>query len=125
MFSNKKSSLFPVESKKEKSLAASGNQFIAAGLKKSAETLSENGALKYSATGDAFVDQFSKIGSYKSIRSFNDISKDMMLLYSIDKVIAIKFILYLRLITRKTMLIDGSKSESIQRGAGLKHETLS
>lgn len=124
MFSSKKNSLFIVESKKEGSLATNGNQFISAGLKKSSETLSENGALKYSTTGDVFVDQFSKLGSYKTIRSFDDISKDMMLLYSTDKVMAVKFILYIRLITRKTMLLDGTKTESVQRGAGLKHEAI-
>lgn len=124
MFTQKKKSLLSTGVKNNASVKNSGNPFINAGLKKSAETRSENGALKYSTTGNVFVDQFSNLGGYKLERSFEDISKDMQILYSVDKVMAVKFILYMRIITRKVKFSNGTETETIQRGAGLKHESI-
>lgn len=98
--------------------------FVNAGLKKAAETQSGNGALKYSTTGNPFVDQFGKLGSYKSPRPFEEIARDMSELYSIDKGLAVKFALYMRTITRSAAYLDGTKTTTIQRGAGLKHEAI-
>lgn len=52
MFTAKKQKLFDVNKNK----TSETNSFVEAGLKKSAETLSQNGALKYSTTGNPFVD---------------------------------------------------------------------
>ena len=119
------------ESLGTKSTATSGNSknvlpnaFVNAGMKKGAETLSGNGALKYSTTGDAFTDQFSFLGSYKKPRTFAEIEKDCELLWSIDKRKAVMFNSYLRLITRQVSLFDGNKTETSQRGAELKHEGI-
>lgn len=126
MFNSKKTSLFDSKSTTQKTSATSSstNAFVNAGLKKSAETRSGNGALKYSTTGNSFVDQFGKLGSYKEPRSFQDISRDMSELYAIDPEMAVKFAFYIRTITRTAQYIDGSKSGTVQRGAGLKHEAI-
>ena len=100
------------------------NPFLSAGLKKGAETRSGNGALKYSTTGNAFVDQFSFLGSYKAPRSFKEIEKDCELLWASNPLNAVKFIYYIRLITRKVVLLNGVTTELPQKGAQLKHEGI-
>ena len=100
------------------------NAFVKAGMKKGAETLSGNGALKFSTSGDAFTDQFTFIGSYKKPRSFKDIAADCELLWAEDKRKTVMFNSYLRLITRQVSLFDGKKTETSQRGAELKHEGI-
>jgi hypothetical protein len=130
MFTTKKSSLItPKKSAPSKSASPefvnpSKNGFVNASLKESAKTLSGNGALKYSSTGNDFVDQFGKIGSFKTPRAFSDIYNDMSVLWSLNKEYALRFVLYLRLITRTVKLSDGTKTETVQRGAGLKHEGI-
>lgn len=61
--------------KKVESLFANNNTnknlFIEEALKTSAETLSGNGALKYSTSGDVFVDDFANIANYKSPPQFS------------------------------------------------------
>lgn len=100
------------------------NAFVNAGLKKGAETLSGNGALKYSSSGDAFIDQFSFLGSYKKPRTFAEIEKDCEILWTMDKRKCVMFNFYIRLITRKVNLFDGSTTEISQKGAELKHEGI-
>lgn len=121
MFKERKTSLFEVPAKVP---TKSSNAFVNAGLSKSAETLSVNGALKYSTTGNDFVDQFGKLSSFKELRNFEDISNDCFLLYSQNPKLAVSFIFYIRMITRTTFLFDGSKTETTQRGSGLKHEGI-
>lgn len=122
MFTAKKTSLF--EAKSKTTSASSTNAFVKAGLKRSAVTKSGNGALKYSTTGNDFVDQFGKLGVMKVPRSYADISKDMSTLWAQDPETAVKFALYIRTITRTTQLFDGSKTEFPQRGAGLRNEGI-
>lgn len=131
MFAQKKKTLGLVAKTSKKTTAsvtttanAINNAFLNAGLKNSAMTLSGNKSVKFSTTGMPFVDQFGKLGSYKAQRSFDEISRDMSTLYGIDKEMAVKFTIYMRLITRNVMLIDGTKTEKVQRGAGLKHESM-
>lgn len=100
------------------------NAFVNAGLKKGAETLSGNGALKYSTSGDAFTDQFSFLGSYKKPRTFAEIEKDCETLWGIDKKKAVMFNSYIRLITRQVSLFDGKSTTVPQKGAELKHEGI-
>lgn len=117
MFNNKKSVLFETTSK------SSTSPFINAGMKNSNKTLSENSAIKYKSTGNDFVDQFGKLGSYKVPRSFADVSKDCDILWSQNKILNVAFILYIRMITRVTDVFGKKTSES-QRGAELKHEGI-
>ncbi len=119
MFNSKKSNLFSGNNNK-----TSANAFVNTAMKSSAVVRSENGAIKYSSTGNAFVDQFGAISQYKSPRSFSDISKDISTLWSINPLITICFTIYLRIITRTVMLFNGSKTKNVQRGAGLKHESI-
>jgi hypothetical protein len=120
MFTTKKTSLFEVPSRK----ATSTNAFVNAGLKKSAETRSGNNALKFSTTGNDFVDQFGKLGSYKELRPFDEISKDTQLLWSQNPTLTMCFIFFIRLITRVVSLFTGEKTSTVQRGSGLKHEGI-
>lgn len=125
MFNSKQKQLFEIGSKTPTSETSTATStFIAAGLKKSARTLSGNGALKYSTTGNDFVDQFAKLGSYKQPREFKDISSDMSVLWSNNSKAALCFIFFIRMITRVVSLFNGEKTTSVQRGAGLKHEGI-
>lgn len=120
MFDSKKTKL---EGFGTKSTATSvSNSFLNAGMKQTVTTRSENGSLKYSTTGDDFVDQFSKIGEYKVPRTFDKISADMQLLWSQNKQLALAFNVYLRLISRSTVVL-GTKLP-VQNGAGLRHESI-
>ena len=103
------------------------NQFVKEGLKQSSVVHSEEGAIKYSTSGNKFVDNFASISKFKELRSYEDIAKDMELLWSINPKDTIKLAIYIRIITRKTqVIIDYNKLETleVQRGAGLKHESI-
>lgn len=118
MFDKKKSELFKVPAMK------GTGSFVQTGLKKSAETSSGNGAMKYDTTGNDFVDQFGKLGTYRTERSFADITVDMYRLYSQNPKLAIMFLFFIRIITRVVSLWDGTKTALAQKGAGLKHEAI-
>ena len=105
-------------------IVTNDNPFLNFGFGKVAETKSGNGALKYSTSGNLFVDQFGAVAKYKSPRTFSDISADMNKLWACDQELTVKFVLYLRMITRQDQLPDGSKTKTTQRGAGLKHEGI-
>lgn len=119
LFNSKQTKLFAVENKK-----TSGNAFVTAGLKKSSETLSGNGALKYSTTGNAFVDQFGVLGSYKAPRSFDQITADCEKLWATNPLMTVAFIFYIRMITRVVNLFNGVSTKASQKGAELKHEGI-
>jgi hypothetical protein len=122
MFTQKKSALFSVPVKTTKSTSTS--KFVQAASKKSAETRSGNASLKYETTGDDFVDQFANVAQYLAPRSYEEISKDMISLWSTNKILTLCFVFYLRIITRVVQFFDNSKTEETQRGAGLKHESM-
>lgn len=104
------------------------NQFVQEGLKISSETISGNGALKYSTSGNEFVDNFAMLGNFKQPRTFAEVSKDMELLWSIDPVKTVKLALYVRLITRKSQVVKNENEietlENVQRGQGLRNEGI-
>jgi hypothetical protein len=120
MFDTKQSSLIAT--------TTSFNQFIKEGLKASSEILSENGALKYSTSGNEFVDNFAAIARFKEPRSFAEISTDMEKLWSIDPKNTVKLAIYIRMITRKSQITVGKfevkSTQEVQRGQGLKHEGI-
>ena len=113
-----------IEVKASENSATSQSKFVQAGLKKTAQTLSGNGALKYNTTGNPFVDQFGLMGSYKAPRAFEAIEKDTSTLAAIDLRLTVMFILFLRTITRVVNLFTLGFTSVPQRGAGLKHEPI-
>jgi hypothetical protein len=126
MFDTKQKTLFDTKSKKSdiKKSDSTKSIFVESALKNSSETLSANGALKYSTTGDALIDQFSKLGSYKEPRSFSKISNDCELVWAENKELSVLFSFYIRMITRKVQLSNGESTTTPQRGAELKHEGI-
>lgn len=126
MFSQKKQNLV---AKNSNSTSVNGknvlpNAFVNAGMKEGAKTLSGNGAVKYSTSGNAFVDQFTFLGSYKKPRTFAEIEKDCETLWALDKRKTIMFNCYIRLITRQIQLPTGAQTSVPQKGAELKHEGI-
>jgi hypothetical protein len=109
---------------KTASVNKSSSSFVNAGLKTSAETRSGNDALKYSTTGNDFVDQFGSAGNYKEPRSFALISRDCELLWASNPLLCVVFILYLRTINRVVTLFNGLSTKIAQKGAELKHEAI-
>jgi len=124
MFTQKKAVLFEAPAKSTTN-STKGNKsaFVQAAMGKGVETRSGNGSLKYSSTGNDFVDQFGKLGSYKVPRTFADISKDCETLWSQNEILTVAFMLYIRMITRVTDIF-GKKTKDSQRGAELKHEGI-
>ena len=102
------------------------NKFIKEGMKISSETVSGNGAVKYSTSGNDFVDQFAAISYYKEPRTYEEVSKDMSLLWSQDPLLCLKLAVYTRLITRKSKVVqdDNTFILEVQRGQGLKNEGI-
>ena len=86
-------------------------------------TLSENGSDKYTTTGNVFLDDFAMLSKYKEPRDVDAIFETMDKLWSHDPLRTLQLTVFLRLITRKTVLFNGDKL-STQRGQGLKHEFL-
>lgn len=126
MFETKKTQLFEQKSvEKVTTPKVTTNAFVKAAMKKTAQTTDlGNGALKYTTTGNDFVDQFGKCTIYKAPRTFAEVSKDMSLLFSQNPLVATKLALYFRLITRQVAFTDGKKTEHTQRGQGLRHEGI-
>lgn len=120
MFDSKKTQLFAPSTGGKKT---SDSPFVQAGMKKAAETRSGNNALKYSTTGNGFVDQFGKLGEYKKPRTFSEIAKDCEVLWAQDPLKAVKMAFYIRTITRPTDFL-GRTTSITQRGAELKHEGI-
>ena len=87
------------------------------------QTLSENGSDKFTTTGNPFLDDFAKLSTYKEPRSLDSIFETMDYLWNHDPLHTLQLTVFLRLITRKTVLFTGDKL-STQRGQGLRHEFL-
>ena len=117
MFETKRNALYE---KKEKSIAEM-NIFEKEMFKSKHETLSGNGALKFSTSGNPFVDDFAALGTYKEPRDISEVFATMNHLWSLDPIKTLKLTVYLRMITRNTKLFDGTKL-TVQRGQGLKAE---
>lgn len=124
MFDTKKKTLATTPVTSAAKVSAKTSAFVGAGLKKQARTLSGNGALKFSTTGNSFVDEFGQAGSYKAPRQFSDIATSMSTLWAESQLLCLKFLFYLRMITRKVQFPDGETTENVQRGQGLRHEGI-
>lgn len=116
MFNNKLTQL--IDSSKE-------NQFLKEGIKISSETVSGNGAKKYSTSGDDFVDNFANISNFREPRSYDEVAQDMSVLWSQNPLLCLKLAVYIRLITRQSKIVNESVDTlSVQRGQGLKNEGI-
>lgn len=124
MFKAKQQSLLPTTGKKKVTLVTTTSAFVNKALENKAVTTSGNGAKKYSTTGNPFVDQFGKLGSYKSPRTFDEISSDCEILWASNPLMTIVFLFYIRMITRVVTLFDGLSTKVSQKGAELKHEGI-
>ena len=100
------------------------NKLFGIGTAKHVEyTISGNGSIKLTSTGDPFVDQFGLISQYRQLRPYSSISKDMDTLWDIDPMYTLKLLFYIRMITRKVKLY-GTETSKVQKGAGLRHESF-
>lgn len=111
------------------SAEAAKNAFIREGLKASNETLSGNGSLKYTTSGDDFVDNFFAISTFKEPRSYKEVAEDMQRLWSQDPLKCLKLAVYIRMITRKPQVLEHFRMEKVQvlevqKGQGLRHEGI-
>ncbi|MBR6516934.1 MAG: DUF2828 family protein [Bacilli bacterium] len=87
------------------------------------DTVTENGAISNSSTGKAIIDQFGSCSSYMN-RGYIFVSEDQETLWKENPDLALKFIFYLRMITRKVKINDSYISDNVQMGQGLKDESL-
>lgn len=100
------------------------NKFLRAVYKNSVATKSGNGALKYTTTGSDFVDQFASISIYRDPRGYHEISNDMEKLWNHNPQLTVALTFYIRMITRTVVFPDGTTTDTVQRGQGLKHEGI-
>lgn len=122
MFTSKKTQLF--DNKSKTTSVESNNGFVQAATRKTTPTTTTaNGAKVYKTSNNVFVDQFANITSYRKPRTFAEIEKDQELLWGSNKTLTVAFSLYLRMISRITDVF-GTKTQSAQKGAGLKHEGI-
>lgn len=128
MFTTKRKNLIPKTAKRAVSPSSRAKTplsvFVATGLGEQAVVRSGNGSKKFDSVNDIFVDQFNQLGVYKAPREFDAVSKDIAAQWNEDPLNAVKFALYLRSITRKVSLPDGSVTAEPQKGGELKHEGI-
>lgn len=85
------------------------------------DTLTENGALSHSTTGDLTLDYFSKAGTYRN-RTEQEVAGDISAAWNENPELALKTIFYLRSVTRKTK--GFFESEKVNKGQGVKDEFI-
>ena len=98
------------------------NRFVKAAKFRS-YSVTENGATALSTTGSILVDQFGKAGNFRG-RHIDAVFNDMERLWEENPQAALRFPFYLRLITRKTRVDKGFKTEKVQKGQGARDESF-
>ena len=83
----------------------------------------ENGALSYKTTGSEMVDQFGKAANYRG-RDIKTVLEEQGKLWEEDKLQALRFPYYLRMITRKVKVNDSNITEKVQKGQGVRDEAF-
>lgn len=86
-------------------------------------TLTENGATSFASAGKAIIDQFAHAGTAIG-RPINTVFAEQAQLWREDPESAIRFPFYLRLVTRKVKVSENEKTETVQKGAGLRDEAF-
>lgn len=99
------------------------NNFISSVMASKGSAYTENGAISYASTGKELIDQFGKAASFRG-RDISVVFDDQARLWAENPEAALKFPFYLRLITREAKMSDGTKTEKVQRGAGVKDEAF-
>jgi hypothetical protein len=85
-------------------------------------TLTENGAIAHSTTGSTLADQFSKAGSHRG-RNISVVFAEQSQLHNQYGIWALRFVFYLRMITRVVKFFDESTTCEVQRGQGNRDES--
>lgn len=86
-------------------------------------TFTENGAISHSTSGSALLDQFSKVGTLANVkRTQDEVDADMALIWDENPELAMKAVLYWRMITRQNK--GTYKTEKVQKGQGVRHEVF-
>ena len=86
-------------------------------------TLTENGAMAFSSTGSAIVDQFGKAGNFRG-RSVAEVFADQAAIWNENAEAAIRFPFYLRMITRKVKVNGDNETDKVQNGQGARDESF-
>lgn len=86
-------------------------------------TLTENGAASFASAGKAIIDQFAHAGTAIG-RPITTVFAEQAQLWREDPESAIRFPFYLRLITRKVKVSENEKTDTVQKGAGLRDEAF-
>lgn len=87
------------------------------------DALTENGAVSNSTSGSHLVDQFGKASTQRG-RSYEEVAKDQEAIWNEDKELSIRFIFYLRMVTRKVKIRSNSVTEKVQNGQGVRDESF-
>lgn len=110
-----------VKEEKSNLLTSEMNIFEKEMFKTSHQTQSGNGSIKYTTSGNPFVDDFSILAAYREPRDINEIFATSDRLWNMSPIQFLKETFYLRMITRESKLLTGVKLTT-QRGQGLKFE---
>lgn len=97
------------------------NEFLKAALTYEGSALTENGATSYATTGSDLIDQFMKNGCAQG-RDIDTVWCEQSRLWNENPLLSVKFIFYLRMITRTANIADEKRTEKTQRGQGLRDE---
>lgn len=95
------------------------NNFLKSASKK--DTVTQNGAVAHSSTGNVLADQFATAASQRG-RDFAQVFVDQSQLHNNDAESALRFAFYLRMITRKPKNAEGVTT--VQRGQGNRDEAF-
>ena len=83
----------------------------------------ENGAVSYATAGKELIDQFGHAGTAMG-RPIETVWAEQAALWAENPEMALRFPFYLRMVTRKVKVSENSKTETVQKGAGLRDESL-
>ena len=92
------------------------NMFVREVTMGAGSSYTENGAISYGSFGTSLMDQFGKAGVYRG-RHMGEVFAEQSALWAEDEESALRFPFYLRMVTRKTKLPDGTvtDTEIVQR----------
>jgi hypothetical protein len=83
----------------------------------------ENGSLSNSSTGNPLVDQFAKAPAYRG-RTLAEVFNDQKILDSYNEEYALRFVFYLRMISRIQRKPNDEQTKKVQKGQGVRDEAF-